>query len=110
MNTWVLVILVLSSCLTVTFGLLLRRSAQRLFEFDDLYELLVHDLDTNIDYFDKLLETPTFTNSPEVVQAQKNMNVMRVRLDEYVSRMEELTHRKLRKQKEKANLNPPVVV
>lgn len=89
-------------------GFFLWKASQRLLEFDDLYELLVHDLDTNIAYFEKLTNTPLLSNSPEILEAQKNMRIIRDRLNEYVLRMEELTRRKLRKQQPE-NANPPVV-
>jgi hypothetical protein len=91
----------------VVFGFLLVRASRRLFRFDDLYELLVHDIDTNIKYFDKLTETSVFSNAPEILDAQRNMSIMRTRLNEYVLSMEDLTGRELRKRFDAPN--PPVV-
>lgn len=106
--TVILILLALSLVLTGVEGFFLWKASKRLFEFDDLYELLVHDLDTNIKHFNKLVNTPLLSDAPEILEAQKNMRIMRDRLNEYVLRMEELTRRKLRK--EAAKPNPPVVV
>lgn len=84
-------------------------SSRRLLYFDELFQLLVDDIDTNILYLNKLTSTSTFENSPEILDAQKNMKVMSVRLDEYVVRMEELSNRQLRKRVERKIYNPPVV-
>jgi hypothetical protein len=83
------------------------RSSKRLLEFDDLFELLAHDVNTNIDYFESISEHPVLGNAEEIVVADRNMRIMRARLEEYVSQMEELTRRQLRKKK--VVPNPPVV-
>lgn len=103
-----LVVLTIALFAAGALGYFLLKASRRLLEFDDLYELLVHDLDTNIAYFEKLTNTPLLSNSPEILEAQKNMRIIRDRLNEYVLRMEELTRRKLRKQQPE-NANPPVV-
>lgn len=66
------------------------RAGKRLLEFDELFELLQHEMNTNINYFGKLLDTPIFSNSPEIVEANKNMALMRVRLVEFLTRQSEL--------------------
>ena len=79
----------------------------RLIRFDELFGLLVEEIDTNVNYLNKLLLTPVFSNSPEIIGANRNMGLMRARLDEYVRQMEYLTGRELRKRKEVPR--PPVV-
>lgn len=104
---WIL--LSVSVLVNVVLGLLLFRAARRLLQFDDLYELLVHDIDTNIAYFAKLQKSPLLTNSQEVLDMHRNMSIIRQRLDEYVLRMQELVKRELRR-KPPERLKPPVVV
>lgn len=70
---------------------LLARASKRLLQFDDLFQLLSHDMDVNIRYLTNLLKTPVFSNSPEVEQANKNMGIINQRLHEYTVRFEELT-------------------
>lgn len=84
------------------------RFSRRLLEFDELFELLAHDIDINTKFFSKLLGTPLFDNSAEVKTANKNMGIISKRLDEYVTRMSELTRRELRP-KPATKPNPPVV-
>lgn len=69
------------------------RLSRRLLEFDELFELLQHDVDTNIAYFTKLLQTPLLNNSPEVIAMQKNIEIINLRLQEYTLRMKETTNR-----------------
>lgn len=83
------------------------RLSRRLLQFDDLFEILVRDIDLNIAFFDKLLTTPLFDDSQEVRTANQNMSVISKRLDEFVLQMEEVTNRKLRPKV--VAPNPPVV-
>jgi hypothetical protein len=76
---------------------LLVRASQKLLQFDDLVNYLVDDVETNVRYFDELTNTPVLSNAPEIMDANKNMATMSARLDEYLSRFEELTGTKVRK-------------
>lgn len=96
--------------LVAVLGFLLYKCAKRLLEFDDLFELFVHDLETNVKYFSKLADTPVFSNSPEIMDMHKNVTIMRDRMIEYVMRMEELAKRRLRKPEKKRPGPPPVVI
>lgn len=98
---WLVVIILALLLLVLSFVCL--RLSRRLLEFDELFELLVHDIDTNIGYFDSVSEHPLLGNTEEIVTADRNMRIMRARLDEYVLRMEELSSRKLRKKTEVRN-------
>ena len=105
----VYILLVLSFLAIGVLFWILNRLTRRLLEFDDLFEMLSHDIDVNVGYFESISDHPVLGNAEEIVTADRNMRIMRARLDEYVASMEELTRRKLRKQKEVPNLNPPVV-
>jgi hypothetical protein len=101
--------LVFSLILNIFLGIISFRFSRRLLQFDDLFERLVDDVDVNIRYFEKLLTTPLFENNEEVRVANKNMGIISMRLEEFVTRMEELTNRKLRRKPE-VSPNPPVVI
>lgn len=105
MIVWVL--LVLSVLANVGMIYVIKKGAQRLLEFDNLIEMLSHDLNINIEYFDSIKNNPVLGNADEIVTADRNMRIMNTRFDEYIIRMEELTRRKLRKPK--VIPNPPVV-
>lgn len=70
---------------------LLFRASKKLLEFDDLFQLLEHDIETNVKYFDNLLQTPLYDNSQEVKAANHNMSIMRKRLTEFSLRIGEKT-------------------
>lgn len=102
------IILVISVVMNGFLLYLLYRASKRLIQFDDLFELFVHDIETNVKYFHKLATTPVLGNVPEIIDAANNMKIIRDRLAEYIFRMEELSNRKLRKSEPKPN--PPVVI
>lgn len=104
----VVIILVLS-IVNIFLIYALVRASKRLLEFDDIFGYFVHDIEINVEYLTKLLETPVYSNSPEIVDANNKMTIIRDRLNEYINRMEESTARKLRKP-EKKSVKPPVVV
>lgn len=107
MNALLVLALIVSVLLNGALGVVAFRFSRRLFQFDDLFEILVRDIDLNIAFFDKLLTTPLFDDSQEVRTANQNMSVISKRLDEFVRQMEEVTNRKLRP--EVVIPNPPVV-
>ena len=86
----------------------LYRALKKLFQFDRLFELLSHDIDTNLKYFAKLSSLALFSNSQEVQSAHHNMRIMAVRLNEYLEQMETLSNKTLKIVEEKLQ-NPPVV-
>lgn len=83
------------------------RLTRRLLEFDELFQLLAHDIETNVKYLAKLVNTPLFLNSPEVLEVQRNMRIMAERLREYLVRIGEATNKPSEK---KLPPNPPVVI
>jgi hypothetical protein len=87
---------------------LLVKASKKLLQFDELTNYLVDDMETNVKYFDELTTTPVLTNVPELQDAHKNMTVMSARLQEFLSRFEELTGTVLRK-KTKRPAPVPVV-
>lgn len=93
-----LIFLFLSLMATAIMGWLLIRATKRLLQFDDLIDMLVHDMETNIKYFDKLTSTPVLSDVQEIQDANRNMNIMSRRLDEYLSQFEDLTLRPIRKE------------
>ncbi len=104
-------LVILTSFMTIVLimnGFVIYKLGKRLLEFDELFELFQDDIDTNIRYFEKLLQTPVMSNVPEVEEANKNMNLMRLRLEEFVQRFSEVVRRDLKRKKK--NHRPPVVV
>lgn len=86
----------LSLCLNLAMVLLLLRASRQLLAFDDMVNYLADDLETNVQYFEKLTTTPVLSNAPEIVDANRNMSIMAKRLDEFLNRFEELTGKKIR--------------
>ena len=84
---------------------LLFRFIKKMMRMDDLFYLLQDDIDVNVKYLAKLLKTATFINSPEVVEANRKMTIMAVRLDEFARRMSETTGKERELMKP---ANPPV--
>jgi hypothetical protein len=107
MSLAVLILLAVSLAANAVLGWLVVRASKRLLQFDDLFEYFVDDIETNVKYFEKLSTTPVLSNAPEIMEANHNMNIMAQRLDEYLRRMEGLTHRTLRRNLED---RPPVKV
>ena len=77
------------TCLSL--GLLLYIATKKLILFDDIFDIVVDDIDINFAYLDELIKTPLFENSPEVLTAHKNMEIIHKRLEEIVLRVEEMT-------------------
>ena len=59
------IILAVSLVLNLFLVFLLIRFSRRLLQFDELFQMLVGDLEFNIQFFHKLLTTPLFENSNE---------------------------------------------
>lgn len=90
-----IILLVLSISWSAASTYLLVRATKRLLEFDEIFGLFADDISTNVKFFKKIRQTPMFENTPEIVSAAKNMDIMRLRLEEYGNRFEELTGKKL---------------
>jgi hypothetical protein len=93
----VVTLLVLSLIANVVFIYLLIRFVKRLMQFDDLYQYLIDDIEINLNQFSRIRSSSLLCDDDEVRSAHKNMVVMSMRLDEFTSRMEEVTGQKLRK-------------
>lgn len=95
MSTVVLVV-ALGLSLVVNIGLVFvaLRLSRRVLEFDDLFDLLSHDIEMNVKFFEKLLATPLFENSLEVKTANRNMGIISQRLREFSLRLAETSNRK----------------
>lgn len=93
---WLIVGLLVSVVANAVMAFLLVRTGKRLLEFDELFVLLEDDIRVNIDYFKKLLQTPLFTNTPEVVTMQQNIEIIARRLEEFTIRIDETTNRELK--------------
>ena len=108
MIAWIIV-----GVLTVICSLLLFvvfRLSRKLLQFDDMIQMLWHDIVTNVKYLAKLVSTPVFSNSPEIIEVQKNMRIMGERLAEYLNRIEEVSNKRVMPPKSPVSDNPPVVV
>lgn len=93
MELFLSVVLGVSVIFNVAFVYGLARLSKRLLQFDELFELLQHDVKTNTEYFNKLLQTPLFNNSPEVISMTNNVKIISQRLEEYSLRMFEATNK-----------------
>ena len=85
---------ILIAVLAVTceaIGILLFVATKKLMLFDDIFDIIVDDVDINFTYLDELIKTPLFENSQEILTAHKNMEIIHKRLEEIVLRVEEMT-------------------
>jgi hypothetical protein len=101
------ILILFLSALVLILSYVLYRFALRLLQYDDLWQLLVDEIDTNVRYFEKLKDMPLISDTNEVTDAHRNMQIMRQRLEEYSLRMEEHARRPLRKPRRPGP--PPVV-
>jgi outer membrane lipopolysaccharide assembly protein LptE/RlpB len=92
MNETALLILI-AILLVAVVGLIVALfvAIRKLLTVDDLLESLSYDIAVNVKYFDKLLTTPLYENSTEVKAAHQNMNIMKLRLEEFSLRIQEST-------------------
>src|SRR5262245_40822891 len=87
------ILLCVSIALNVVGGIVLRRYLERLFQYDELFDMLQNDLDDNIVNFDRINATPLLSNAPEIVHAAKLMKGMRDRLQTYALAADESARR-----------------
>lgn len=107
-SNFLIVLFVLSVSINAALIFVIFRLSKKLLQFDELFDLLSEDIDTNIKYFKKLLSTPLFEASQEVRTANKNMEVMSLRLEEFSLRFDELSNRE--KSIKQESPNPPKVI
>ena len=103
-----LFILIVSLLMNVSLGYVLFVFIKRTLQFDRLFTMIQEDFDTNIEFFENLMKRDIFMNSPEVMTAHKNMDMMKRRLKEYVSYLSDVRKNDLKKIEK--NSNPPVVI
>lgn len=84
-----IILLSLSVVCNVVLTYVFVRAVKKLFQFDELFDLLQDDLETNVKHLTKMMEQPLLMNTPEVVDAHRNMATMRLRLIEYGMRVRE---------------------
>lgn len=65
--------------------------SNKLLRFDSLFHLLFEDIEINLKYLNKLLQTPLLCNSIEVQTMHKNIAIIAKRLNEFASQMHEIT-------------------
>lgn len=90
MSLFFVIVLVISLLSNVGLGLIVARASRRLLDFDDLFSLLLHEIDTNAKFFDGFIDRPVLSNSPEIVEATRGMRNIRDRLKEFVTRIGEV--------------------
>lgn len=94
--------------IVAALGYLLYRVCRKLLQFDSLFQLLAHDINVNLEHFEKISKSAIMSDVSEVKDAHRNMMIMKGRLEEYVVRMGEIANRKLTRRF--VHKNPPVVV
>ncbi len=67
------------------------RFVQRTFQFDELFSLLDNDIAKDLTYLEQVVNTPLFSNAPEVIAVAKNMRVLHDNLRNYAARIAEVT-------------------
>lgn len=87
------VALTVSIILNIVAGFSLYKLIRRVLDLDELFELLLDDIEINVEYFNKLLMTPLFDNSQEVKTANHNMMIISKRLTEFALRIKEKTNK-----------------
>ncbi|MHB8407899.1 MAG: hypothetical protein ACYDHY_07435 [Acidiferrobacterales bacterium] len=97
-----LVLLALSFTANILLAIALVRAARNLLMFDDLFDLLQRDIRDNLNYLDKVNNTPLLSNLPEVMDMSRNFNIIQSRISEFLIRIEE-TRRRLPPAKETTN-------
>jgi hypothetical protein len=69
----------------------------RLFQYDELYQLLIDDVETNLVQFERMSKSSIMSDDDEVRSSHKKMMLMAARMDEFANRMEEIGGQPLRK-------------
>ena len=99
MSTQTLLFILLCSSITANGVLvyLLVSFIKRLLQYDDLYQYLFDDVETNLSQFERIRKSSLLSDDDEVRNAHRNMVTMAMRMDEFANRMEEMTGKKMRK-------------
>lgn len=100
------IILGIETALLLLLSYITFRSVRVAVNYDELFQQLADDIETNLKHFSVMSGSSLLSNEPEVQQAHSNMMVMARRLNEFILRMQELTGLDLRPPKKP---NRPVV-
>lgn len=95
MLAWIL--FTLSFIVNIALAFFLRTYITRLFQYDDLYQILIDDVEANLKQFDRMRKSSFLSDDDEVQKAHKSMMFMASRMDEFANQMEEIGGKKLRK-------------
>ena len=93
-----IVTVVTLSVLLLLAGVAIVVLVRRLFAFDELFNMFVDEIDTNIKFLESFEGKPLVSNAPEVIEVDRGMKIMKVRLEEYVLRMREQSSRPKKKE------------
>jgi hypothetical protein len=93
---FIAILLVLSLAANVALGVFGARLVKRCFQFEDVFQFLVDDIEINLKQFNRMAHSMVLGNDAEIRAAHKNMMVMNQRLSEILTRMEEAGGRPLR--------------
>lgn len=96
LETILFILLLLAAAAAITLSVLLFRATRRLIQYDDVFQMLVDDIETNLQQFYKMSQSSLLGNDAEIIQAHRNMMIMRDRLDEFIREMEEVSGLRLR--------------
>jgi len=77
--------------------IMLRHMVMRLAQYDELYQLMIDDIETNLKQFERMKSMSVLSDDDEIKSAHRNMMLMAARLDEFISQMEDISGQKLRK-------------
>jgi len=92
--TLVVIICIFLSLVIVALTFLLVRASRRLIQFDELFEMLMDDIDVNVRHLEKTKDLPAFENVPELIDNIhmhiKNMDIISRRLREFSLRIGEI--------------------
>lgn len=90
-------VVILQFIMIAVLVFVLKRFIRRLFQYDDLYQILFDDIEINLKQFERIRKSYLMSDDDEIRSAHKNMTTMAMRLDEFAIRMEETTGKKMRK-------------
>jgi hypothetical protein len=100
---WLIILLAISVVLNGVLAFLLIRATKRLLQYDEVFQYMAGDIQTNLGQFYRMSKSSVTGGEPEIVQAHKNMMVMAQRLNEILNQMEEVTGKRFRPE----SLGPP---
>lgn len=91
-----IILLVTSVIANGVLVFLLIRATKRLLQYDEVFQYMAGDIQTNLHQFYRMSKSSILGGEPEIVMAHKNMVVMAQRLNEILTQMEEVTGKRFR--------------